>query len=468
MKTKYIIFLFAMSFFSVPVSAQNGSNDWYPLAIGNYWEYVSQNIDDPLSVVVYSAKKVISEIVAPNNKHYFIIESYNRDSAHTGRSLSYYRYENNKLYEYFPVQVSEYVRTNFDSADHAAIPASLEKMEYVTRGFFGKDYMCCKFKSWGIYFPATYAKGLGFMEDSYSKMTGAIINGIKYGSISTIDNIPTGCDLFPLSQGSVFRYKLFESSSFAGDVGTESNYLKTTEGIANIKIVSAIISSDTIKWNIEETDSLRYLEYHGTVVTPVIDSIYTKKIQYRAFEALADSHNISLPDYSKIWNIPTQFHRYAGKENLYNQTVSNSDDLGSWNDTLVFNTGVGLTYHYSSSGRGQTSYSQDVFSAKLIDFYPVKVQAEINPNAKKIFLEQNYPNPFNPNTTIKYSIPNAGIVSVKVFDVLGKEVAELVNEIKSAGSYSVDFNASNLPSGVYFYCLKSGGFVESKKLILIK
>ncbi len=83
-------------------------------------------------------------------------------------------------------------------------------------------------------------------------------------------------------------------------------------------------------------------------------------------------------------------------------------------------------------------------------------------------LNQNYPNPFNPNTTIKYSIPKAGTVSLKVFNVLGKEVAELVNEIKSAGSYSVNFNAVNLPSGVYFYCLKAGGFSETRKLLLLK
>lgn len=57
---------------------------------------------------------------------------------------------------------------------------------------------------------------------------------------------------------------------------------------------------------------------------------------------------------------------------------------------------------------------------------------------------------------------------MKVFDVLGKEVAELVNEIKSAGSYSVNFNAVNVPSGVYFYTLKAGGFVETKKLLLLK
>ena len=86
----------------------------------------------------------------------------------------------------------------------------------------------------------------------------------------------------------------------------------------------------------------------------------------------------------------------------------------------------------------------------------------------KYSLSQNYPNPFNPVTAIKYSIPNEGFVSLKIYNVLGSEVATLVNEFKNAGSYNVSFNAENLSSGVYYYKLKSGTFVETKKMILLK
>jgi len=87
---------------------------------------------------------------------------------------------------------------------------------------------------------------------------------------------------------------------------------------------------------------------------------------------------------------------------------------------------------------------------------------------KHFLLNQNYPNPFNPTTTIKYQIPQAGFVSLKVYDMLGKEVAILVNEEKPVGSYEVEFNGSRIPSGIYFYQLQSGSFVETKKLILVK
>ena len=87
---------------------------------------------------------------------------------------------------------------------------------------------------------------------------------------------------------------------------------------------------------------------------------------------------------------------------------------------------------------------------------------------KEYALAQNYPNPFNPTTTISYAIPKSGKVTLKVYDVLGKEVAVLVNGFKSKGRYSVRFNGNNLSSGIYFYKITSGDFTAAKKLILMK
>ena len=83
-------------------------------------------------------------------------------------------------------------------------------------------------------------------------------------------------------------------------------------------------------------------------------------------------------------------------------------------------------------------------------------------------LSQNHPNPFNPNTSIQYAINSRQFVTLKVFDVLGKEIATLVNEEKPAGNYDVEFNASQLSSGVYVYKLQAGDFISSKKMILLK
>ncbi len=87
----------------------------------------------------------------------------------------------------------------------------------------------------------------------------------------------------------------------------------------------------------------------------------------------------------------------------------------------------------------------------------------------KVFaLDQNYPNPFNPSTTILFSIPQRGNVSLKIYDVLGNEVATLVNDEKPAGMYEVEFDASQLSSGVYFYRIITDSFIQTKKMILIR
>ncbi len=112
----------------------------------------------------------------------------------------------------------------------------------------------------------------------------------------------------------------------------------------------------------------------------------------------------------------------------------------------------------------------------------IGVNDEINTEAEQFVLNQNYPNPFfkgsggNPTTTIEYSIPIVSAknfslqrnVQLKIYDILGREVAELVNKKQAPGNYSVKFDANNLPSGIYFYTLRSGDFIATKKMILMK
>ncbi|MBI2430337.1 MAG: T9SS type A sorting domain-containing protein [Ignavibacteriales bacterium] len=83
-------------------------------------------------------------------------------------------------------------------------------------------------------------------------------------------------------------------------------------------------------------------------------------------------------------------------------------------------------------------------------------------------LEQNYPNPFNPSTKIRFAVPGLSFVLLKVYNLLGQEVATLVNEEKRAGSYEVQWNAIGFSSGIYFYKLRSGNFVETKRMLMIK
>ena len=103
---------------------------------------------------------------------------------------------------------------------------------------------------------------------------------------------------------------------------------------------------------------------------------------------------------------------------------------------------------------------------KLTDEIVSVENEELAPNV--FVLEQNYANPFNPSTTIQYAVSNRQFVSLKVYDILGNEVATLVNSEMPSGVYKVEWNASNVPSGVYFYQLKTGSFVQTKKMLLLK
>ncbi|MCG6915677.1 T9SS type A sorting domain-containing protein, partial [bacterium BMS3Abin03] len=96
----------------------------------------------------------------------------------------------------------------------------------------------------------------------------------------------------------------------------------------------------------------------------------------------------------------------------------------------------------------------------------VRLTTQNSPDEFKLF--PNYPNPFNPITKISWQSPIGGWQSLKVYDILGKEVATLVDEEKPAGSFEIKFDASGLPSGVYFYQLKAGNFIKTNKMILIR
>ncbi|GAB6283490.1 MAG: hypothetical protein STSR0008_22630 [Ignavibacterium sp.] len=102
------------------------------------------------------------------------------------------------------------------------------------------------------------------------------------------------------------------------------------------------------------------------------------------------------------------------------------------------------------------------------DFLITDIDETKEINNLSFLLLQNYPNPFNPSTTIKYHISQNSFVVLKVFDVLGNEISTLVNEVKTPGEYDAEFNAINLSSGIYFYQLKAGSFIETKKMILLK
>ncbi len=128
------------------------------------------------------------------------------------------------------------------------------------------------------------------------------------------------------------------------------------------------------------------------------------------------------------------------------------------NNSSVFNGTTPLSY---GTGWTYTSYDTCLNLPSAISNITTEIPKEYN-------LSQNYPNPFNPVTMIKFALPKASYVKLKVYDIIGREVANLVDEQKSAGTYLVDFNASSFTSGVYFYRLEANGYVEVKRMVVLK
>jgi hypothetical protein len=116
---------------------------------------------------------------------------------------------------------------------------------------------------------------------------------------------------------------------------------------------------------------------------------------------------------------------------------------------------------------GRRNFSSEIVVTK-IERTVLAVDEQADEMPGEFALEQNYPNPFNPNTNIRFGVQNLGFVSLKAYDILGREVATIVNEELKAGNYRVDFDATNLASGIYFYRLTSGNSVATRKMIVVK
>jgi len=155
--------------------------------------------------------------------------------------------------------------------------------------------------------------------------------------------------------------------------------------------------------------------------------------------------------------------RQLGEGNLI------KEDVMSWS----YSYGLGLTFQTDIDLLSllpiqtlQLVYAK--IDGKEYGSIPVSVSTKDKETPASFVLSQNYPNPFNPTTTISFDLPSRQLISLKVFDLLGREVSTIASGVLQAGSYSRQWNAANIPSGVYFYCLQAGSFNQTKKLILLK
>ncbi len=201
--------------------------------------------------------------------------------------------------------------------------------------------------------------------------------------------------------------------------------------------------------------------------TPIISKVYNY-LANGIVPVELSSFTASVVDQNVVLNWAT-----ASETNNSGFSIERKTENGSW-ESIAFVSGFGTTTESKSYSYVDSKLSSGVYSYRLkqIDYngtseYSNVVLADVT-GPIEFALEQNYPNPFNPNTTISYSVAKNGFVNVSVYNLLGEKVATLVNATQEAGRYDLTFDASNIPSGIYFYSIEAGDFTAVKKMTLLK
>ncbi len=230
-----------------------------------------------------------------------------------------------------------------------------------------------------------------------------------------------------------------------------------------IKIGFELIVNDMARESAENQDNVEFFVLHGSTDAPEVD-IYARgvaklvsKAKYKDF-----TDYISVPASNYILDI-------TPGDDPNTIVTSLTADLSTLQggSAVVFASGF-LDPASNDNGAGFAVLAA-LPDGNVVSLNPVtNVEEDKAFIPEKFELMQNYPNPFNPVTSISYSIPSAGAVELKVYNLLGKEVVALVNEYQEAGNYRIDFDASNLSSGVYLYTINAGTFNLTKKLMLLK
>ena len=184
-------------------------------------------------------------------------------------------------------------------------------------------------------------------------------------------------------------------------------------------------------------------------------------------ELVSFSCEVNYPSVKLHWVTATELNNQGFEVERKTSESDQWQKIGSVNGRGTITTPS--EYYFNDENLTSGKYN---YRIKQIDFdgsfeYSEVITADLStPSAFE--LGQNYPNPFNPSTRITYSIPKSSFVTLKVYDILGNEIATLVNQTQDAGNYNVSFNAENLSNGIYIYSLNADNFTDVKKMILMK
>jgi len=157
---------------------------------------------------------------------------------------------------------------------------------------------------------------------------------------------------------------------------------------------------------------------------------------------------------------------FANAQNEVKSSVLGSGGGVTSNGSFHIMSTLGPTLMGTTSNASNTIHAG--FWFQTIDIFTSIEQIPSETTPEEFRLEQNYPNPFNPKTTIEFTLPNQSVVSLTLYDILGREIEVLLDDELKSGVYKVTYQADDLPSGIYFYRIQADGFIKAKKLTLLK
>jgi len=252
---------------------------------------------------------------------------------------------------------------------------------------------------------------------------------------------------------------LFIFATFTIEAQTVDGFFTTVENTSTNYVIklqiklesgSAILSIATVRFN-----------YDTTSLSFPNNPVPNKDYQLYNFSSPTYYASVSHPSAATI-SINIVFSSLGTADTITTDTLTVASisfkKLTSFDSTSIYPT---LVQFFSPS-------SSTLWTVGNWKDYQPTIVANTPTSPEKFELMQNFPNPFNPTTTIKYQIPSSSLVTLKIYNILGQEIATLVNEMQNSGSYTVQFNAVRLASGIYLYSLHAGSYIKTKKMILMK
>ena len=265
-------------------------------------------------------------------------------------------------------------------------------------------------------------------------------------------------------------FKIIDLPSFSYFPMNVGNIWYFSEGFDGEIKYRVEVQKDTIL-----DDNYSYAKFNRFYI-PDDSLLYVFYLRKENNQIILYSNNIILNFDMSVGDTVTTVYEFPYSAVLNNLNLVNV--FGRYLTTYFFNMGPYQIYSYTDS-IGFNTWSADTWT----NYYPqyllgcvidgvsyglVRTQEETKNIPNAFNLSQNYPNPFNPSTTIRYSVPGLKPITLKVYDVLGNEIKTLVKSEKPSGTYEVKWNATGVPSGIYFYQIKAGDYIQTRKMVLLK